>query len=130
MPPAVSNGLNVLGSELEECSRDPLTGFYRDGCCDTGDEDIGRHTVCARMTETFLDFSVSHGNDLITPRPEYRFPGLKPGDLWCVCVLRWREAYEAGVAPPVYLRGTHQHALHFVTLEQLKTHALDSEFLN
>lgn len=116
---------NVLGSALQCCCTDPLTGFYRDGYCLTGDQDTGRHVVCAQVTESFLRFSLSMGNDLITPRPEFRFPGLKPGDGWCLCALRWKEAYDAGVAPPVYLQRTHEKALQYLSLQQLKEHALD-----
>jgi hypothetical protein len=115
---------NVLGSELKTCSRSPLTGFYRDGCCNTGPEDVGLHTVCAQVTQEFLLFSSSSGNDLITPLPMAGFPGLKPGDKWCLCVLRWKEALEAGVAPPVDLEATHTSALDYVSLEDLKKHAL------
>ena len=122
--------LNVLGQPLVTCSDAPKTGFYRTGCCETGPEDVGRHTVCARMTEAFLSFSAAQGTDLITPRPEFGFAGLKPGDRWCLCVLRWKEAFEAEVAPPVFLRGTHKAALDFVTLETLKAHSLDSDVLN
>lgn len=114
---------NVLGTELVPCSMDPLTGFFRDGCCNTGPGDRGRHLVCARMTYEFLEFSRSRGNDLVTPHPEFGFPGLKAGDRWCLCAMRWKEAYEAGVAPPVELESTHQSALEFVTLDQLKSHA-------
>ncbi|HZQ10577.1 MAG TPA: DUF2237 domain-containing protein [Anaerolineae bacterium] len=116
---------NVLGGFLEGCCLNPLTGFYRNGACDTGPEDIGVHVVCAEMTDEFLQFSARAGNDLITPAPEYDFPGLKAGDRWCLCVDRWKEALEAGVAPPVLLRATHRNALQVVTLEQLKAHALD-----
>jgi len=116
---------NVLGTELLPCSYDPLTGFYRDGCCNTDVQDLGTHVVCARMTREFLDFSLAQGNDLITPRPDYRFAGLKPGDRWCLCVLRWREALVAGVAPPVFLGSTHIQALQKVSLEQLQAHAAD-----
>lgn len=116
--------LNVLGTELRACSFDPLTGFFRDGCCSTGPEDRGSHVVCARMTAEFLAFTRSRGNDLQTPRPEYRFPGLRPGDRWCLCVTRWREALQAGVAPPVWLEGTHRGALEVVSLADLKAHAL------
>ena len=112
--------LNVLGTELIPCSYDPLTGFFRDGCCKTNSDDRGSHVVCAKVTQAFLDFSLRQGNDLITPRPEYRFAGLKNGDRWCLCALRWKEAFEAGVAPKVILESTHQKALQFVTLEQLK----------
>lgn len=118
--------LNVLGTMLMPCSYDPLTGFYRDGCCNTDEHDHGTHVICARMTQAFLDFSLSRGNDLMTPRPEYRFAGLKPGNRWCLCALRWKEAYEAGVAPPVILECTHARALEFVTLAQLQGAALSS----
>ncbi|MEL6359216.1 MAG: DUF2237 domain-containing protein [Bacteroidota bacterium] len=113
---------NVFGQDIAACSTDPMTGFYRDGCCRTGEEDRGTHVVCARMTEEFLTFTKSRGNDLSTPKPYYRFPGLKPGDQWCLCALRWREAYEAGVAPPVVLEATHEKALQYVSLEALKAH--------
>ena len=114
--------LNVLGEALVPCSYDPLTGYYRDGCCNTDVNDHGTHVVCARMTQEFLEFSSSHGNDLMTPRPEMRFSGLKSGDRWCLCVLRWKQAMLQGVAPPVILSSTHQKALEQVTLEQLKSH--------
>ena len=120
----ISEDRNVLGGPLMACSYSPLTGFYRDGCCSTGPDDHGRHVVCARVTAEFLEFSLSVGNDLSTPRPEYRFPGLKPGDRWCVCALRWKQAYEAGVAPPVVLEATHENALRLVPLESLKECAL------
>lgn len=122
--PFVMDELNVLGAELQACSFDPLTGFYRDGCCRTDANDRGSHVICARVTADFLAFSMTRGNDLITPRPEYRFAGLKPGDRWCLCALRWKEALEAGVAPPVHLEATHQKALDYVSLEDLKAHAL------
>ena len=124
--PFVMDELNVLGAELQACSFDPLTGFYRDGCCRTDASDRGSHVICARVTADFLAFSMTRGNDLITPRPEYRFAGLKPGDRWCLCALRWKEALEAGVAPPVHLEATHQKALDYVSLEDLKSHALTS----
>lgn len=114
---------NVLGAALVPCSLDPLTGFYRDGCCETGPQDVGRHVVCARVTRAFLDFTRSRGNDLETPRPEYGFVGLKEGDRWCLCAGRWREALEAGVAPPVVLESTHEGALREVTMEALLAHA-------
>ena len=116
--------LNVLGSTLVPCSYDPLTGFYRDGCCKTDEHDAGSHVICAKVTQEFLDFSVAVGNDLSTPRPEYRFSGLKAGDRWCLCARRWQQAHEAGVAPPVVLESTHARALDFVTLAQLQTCAL------
>ena len=115
--------LNVLGTELVPCSYDPLTGFFRDGCCHTDEQDVGTHVVCARVTEEFLSFSLSRGNDLSTPRPEYRFHGLKPGDRWCLCVMRWKEALLAGVAPPVILESTDAKALKFVTLVELQENA-------
>ena len=119
------NALNASGTPLQPCSYDPLTGFFRDGCCQTDAQDHGTHVVCARMTQAFLDFSRDQGNDLITPRPEHRFAGLKAGDRWCLCVLRWREALSADVAPPVYLQSTHSKALDVVTLAQLQAHAAD-----
>lgn len=115
---------NVLGSDLQPCGFDPLTGFYRDGCCRTGADDVGLHLVCARMTQDFLEFSQSRGNDLITPVPEWDFPGLKPGDQWCLCVQRWKEALEAGYAPSVVLEATHISTLEFVSLEDLEAHAV------
>lgn len=118
-------GTNVLGSELESCCTNPMTGFYRDGLCNTGAGDLGAHLVCAQMTQEFLDFSKSRGNDLITPNPIYGFPGLKPGDRWCLCASRWQEALQAGVAPPVLLKSTHALALEYVTLDELKANALE-----
>ncbi len=117
---------NVLGGELRPCCRDPLTGFYRDGYCRTGPGDTGLHTVCALMTEQFLEFSRAQGNDLITPHPEWDFPGLRPGDKWCLCVTRWAEALEAGMAPMIDLAATHSSAIEFVSLEDLQAHALGS----
>jgi uncharacterized protein (DUF2237 family) len=116
---------NVLGGVLAPCSTSPRTGFYRDGCCNTGPEDVGLHVVCAQMTAAFLAFSKERGNDLSTPAPEFGFPGLKPGDRWCLCVGRWREAMEAGVAPPVILAATHEETLAVVALDVLRSHALD-----
>lgn len=116
---------NVLGEALESCSMAPRTGFFRDGCCNTGPEDVGSHTVCAVMTEAFLAFSSATGNDLSTPRPEFGFPGLKPGDRWCLCAPRWQEALDAGHAPRVVLRATHEGALEWCALEDLKRHAAD-----
>lgn len=110
---------NVLGSKLIPCSRDPLTGFYRDGLCRTGPGDAGIHVVCAMMTEEFLNFTRSRGNDLSSPMPYFNFPGLKPGDSWCLCARRWKEAYEAGVAPPVILEATHEKVLEILTFEWL-----------
>jgi hypothetical protein len=114
---------NVLGQPLVACSLSPLTGFFRDGCCSTGPSDAGRHVVCAVVTESFLAFSRDRGNDLSTPRPEYRFPGLRPGDRWCLCALRWKEALDAGKAPMVILEATHEAALRYVTLDDLLRHA-------
>jgi uncharacterized protein len=116
---------NVLGEPLEPCSLDPITGFFRDGCCNTGPHDIGRHVVCVRVSAAFLTFSQSRGNDLSSPRPDIGFPGLKPGDRWCLCAARWQEALEAGHAPPVVLAATHEAALQIIRLEDLKRHALD-----
>lgn len=118
---------NVLGGELKDCSRQPLTGFYRDGCCNTGADDMGMHTVCAQMTAEFLQFSQEMGNDLITPMPMFNFPGLNPGDKWCICVSRWVEAFNAGMAPPIDLEASHISVLEFVSLEDLKNHALAPE---
>jgi uncharacterized protein (DUF2237 family) len=114
---------NVLGKPLESCCTDPVTGFYRTGRCDTGPGDVGLHLVCARMTAEFLDFTKSRGNDLSTPAPAHGFPGLEPGDRWCLCVARWKEALEAGVAPPVILEATHVSTLEFVDLDDLRAHA-------
>ena len=117
--------LNALGGPLEACSIKPMTGFYRNGCCDTGTEDIGSHTVCILATAEFLEFSKSRGNDLSTPLPAFGFAGLKPGDRWCLCAPRWQEALEAGRAPRVVLRATHQGALDYCALADLKKHAID-----
>jgi uncharacterized protein (DUF2237 family) len=117
--------VNVLGSPLESCSTSPLTGFFRNGCCDTSVQDVGSHTVCVVMTAEFLTFSKAAGNDLSTPMPQYGFDGLKPGDRWCLCAPRWQEAFEAGSAPRVALRATHQGALEFCALEDLKRFAVD-----
>lgn len=119
-------GKNVLGGELEPCSTDPMTGFYRDGCCNTGADDMGLHTVCVEVTAEFLKFSKSRGNDLTTPNPMYQFPGLTPGDRWCLCAARWKEAYDAGKAPPVILEATHMSTLEFASIEQLQQHAVDA----
>jgi len=116
--------LNVLGNPLKTCCTSPMTGFYRNGKCETGPQDLGSHTVCARMSDAFLTFSLSRGNDLITPRPEWDFPGLKPGDCWCLCVSRWKEAFMAGCAPLVHLEATHQNALQVVSLEELSSYAV------
>ena len=115
--------INVLGGVLEPCSTRPVTGFYRDGCCNTGAEDIGLHTVCVVLTAEFLLFSKSCGNDLSTPMPQYGFPGLQPGDRWCLCASRWKEAFDADVAPRVVLEATHAVTLHVVSLADLKQHA-------
>jgi len=116
---------NVLDSELQDCGISPMTGFYRDGCCNTGPGDIGTHTVCAIMTDEFLVYSKSKGNDLITPRPEFDFPGLKAGDAWCLCALRWEEARQAGCAPRVKLTSTNIKTLEMVEFEDLKAHQID-----
>ena len=116
---------NVLGGELAPCSVDPVTGFFRNGCCETSHEDLGLHTVCAVMTAEFLAYSRAAGNDLSTPRPEAQFPGLQPGDRWCLCAPRWQEAFEAGNAPRVVLAATHQGALDYCALADLKRHAID-----
>lgn len=123
--PKGNRARNVLGGPLAECCADPMTGFYRDGCCNTGPQDHGVHTVCVRVTREFLEFSASRGNDLGTPMPEYGFPGLNPGDRWCLCAARWKEAYDAGQAPRVVLTATHERALEVIPLEALKAHALD-----
>lgn len=117
--------LNVLGEPLAPCSSDPLTGFFRNGYCHTGPEDVGRHVICVKVTAEFLAFSKERGNDLSTPRPEMAFPGLKPGDRWCLVAPRWVEALEAGVAPRVVLLATHQAALRYTDLKTLKAYALD-----
>ncbi|KPQ29032.1 MAG: hypothetical protein HLUCCX14_08155 [Marinobacter excellens HL-55] len=117
--------LNVLGEKLETCGTDPKTGFYRDGCCNTGPDDLGNHTVCSIVTADFLEYSKARGNDLSTPRPEFGFPGLKPGDSWCLCAGRWQEAFEANSAPRVKLRATHQNALDVCQLNDLKAHTAD-----
>ena len=121
----MNRGKNVLGEDLEACGIDPVTGFYRDGCCRTGPEDQGLHILCAQMTQEFLDFTKSQGNDLSTPMQQFGFLGLNPGDRWCLCVLRWKEALDANVAPPVVLSATHISALEFVDLNDLRAHALD-----
>lgn len=118
---------NVFGEPLESCCTDPVTGFYRDGHCNTGPQDHGTHVVCAVMTEAFLQFTKSKGNDLSTPVPMYRFPGLKPGDGWCLCALRWKEAYEAGAAPAVVLEATHEKALAYIEMDMLLQHAWKGE---
>lgn len=115
---------NVLGGPLQSCSINPMTGFFRTGCCETGPDDNGRHVVCAQMTAEFLEFSAAQGNDLSTPVRAYGFPGLKPGDRWCLCGQRWRDAFRVGMAPPVVLQATHEAVLKFVRLEDLLAHAL------
>ena len=120
---AMAQSLNVFGQPLLLCCNTPKTGFYRDGFCNTGSNDVGTHVICAEMTAEFLSFTKSKGNDLSTPNPFYDFPGLKPGDFWCLCAIRWKEAYDADAAPKVKLESTHEKALDFVTIEQLIEHA-------
>ena len=117
--------LNLFHETIEECSCDPLTGFFRTGCCDTGDQDLGNHTVCALMTEDFLKFSISRGNDLSTPVPQYNFPGLKEGDRWCLCANRWLEAFQNNAAPKIKLKSTNIKALEVIDLDYLKAHSID-----
>lgn len=123
--PSRAPSLNVLGEALQSCSLNPMTGFWRDGCCNTGPADRGVHTVCAIMTAEFLAFSQAAGNDLSTPRPEFGFPGLQPGDRWCLCAARWAQALEAGAAPKLVLAATHIATLRLASLDVLKAHALD-----
>ena len=123
--PVQAEPRNVFGEPLESCSLEPLTGFYRDGCCRTGSEDVGSHTVCVRVTAAFLEFSRACGNDLSTPRPEFGFEGLQAGDQWCLCAPRWQQSLEAGAAPRVVLSATDESALHHVSLDDLKRHAID-----
>lgn len=123
----MSQSKNVLGEDLQLCCTAPMTGFYRDGFCHTGGGDVGAHVVCAQMTDEFLEFTRSRGNDLSTPRPGFNFPGLKAGDRWCLCASRWKEALDAGVAPPVVLESTHASALEYVTLNELKGYAVESQ---
>ncbi|NMT62535.1 DUF2237 family protein [Marinobacter orientalis] len=120
-----AEAVNVLGEALEVCGTDPETGFYRDGCCNTGPDDLAAHVVCAVVTDEFLEFSSARGNDLSTPRPEFGFPGLKEGDSWCLCASRWQEAFEAGCAPRVKLRATQRSALKYSRLQDLKRHSVD-----
>lgn len=120
----MAEAMNVLGSELQSCCTDPITGFYRDGLCRTGGGDFGAHVVCAQMTAEFLAFTKANGNDLSTPAPQYGFPGLKPGDRWCLCASRWQEAMAADVAPPVALASTHASALEYVSIRDLQQYAL------
>ena len=117
--------INIFGDKIEACCHDPVTGYFRDGFCNTDEHDFGIHVVCAEITEDFLTFSKAMGNDLSTPRPEFNFPGLKEGDRWCLCALRWKEAYDAGVAPRVYLESCHLNALSYVTKEQLEEFAVN-----
>lgn len=126
-PPASAEpaGLSVFGRPLEPCSHRPKTGFFRDGCCNTSEEDRGAHVVCARMTDEFLAFSRASGNDLSTPAPQFGFPGLRAGDRWCVCAARWKEALDAGCAPPIYLACTHARILDYVSFDALRAYALD-----
>lgn len=121
----IDESLNVFGEKLESCSEEPLTGFYRDGCCNTSDADYGQHTVCVQVSQAFLEYSRFRGNDLTTPVKEFGFPGLKPGDRWCLCAQRWLEAYEHGMAPKIYLAATHQRATEVIPLEVLKEYAAD-----
>ncbi len=121
----MDESLNVFDEPLEPCGTDPLTGFFRDGCCNTSDDDAGSHTVCVKLTREFLEFSRFRGNDLSTPAPQFGFPGLNPGDTWCLCAARWLEAYEHRMAPKVFLMRTHKRALEIVPLEKLKELAAD-----
>ncbi len=121
----MDQSVNVFGEQLETCNEHPLTGFFRDGCCNTSDQDTSSHTVCVEASQEFLEFSRLRGNDLSTPRPEFGFSGLKPGDRWCLCAARWLEAYQQGMAPRVYLTRTHQRALEIVPMELLREYAVD-----
>jgi uncharacterized protein (DUF2237 family) len=123
----MADASNVLGTPLATCCTSPITGFYRDGCCNTGAGDMGAHVVCAQMTEEFLTYTKAQGNDLSTPMPAFQFPGLKTGDRWCLCASRWKEALDAGVAPPVVLEATHATALEYVSMRDLQSYALDSK---
>ena len=123
--PGGNTARNVLGGPLSECGSKPMTGFYRDGCCNTGRDDLGVHSVCSLMTAEFLEFSLARGNDLSTPMPDFGFPGLNAGDRWCLCAARWREALQAGCAPHVVLTATHERTLDYVSLEDLKKYAID-----
>jgi hypothetical protein len=125
MTAEMDRSINVFGEVLEGCDDKPLTGFFRDGCCNTSDQDPGSHTVCVEVTQDFLEFSRFRGNDLSTPLPEFGFPGLQPGDRWCLCAARWLEAHEHGMAPRVLLKGTHERALEIVPLQLLKQFAVD-----
>ncbi len=121
----MDESVNVFGETIETCSDSPTTGFFRDGCCNTSDQDVGSHTVCVEVTREFLEFSRFRGNDLSTPMPQFEFPGLRPGDRWCLCAARWLEAHEAGMAPRVVLQGTHRRALEIVPLRLLRSFAVD-----
>ena len=121
----MDDSVNVFGEAIETCSDSPTTGFFRDGCCNTSDQDVGSHTVCVEVTREFLEFSRFRGNDLSTPMPQFEFPGLRPGDRWCLCAARWLEAHEAGMAPRVVLKGTHRRALEIVPLRLLRGFAVD-----
>lgn len=121
----MDESINVFGEPLDSCNDKPATGFFRDSCCNTSEEDLGSHTVCVQLTAEFLEFSKAKGNDLSTPRPELGFPGLKPGDRWCLCAPRWVEAYNHGAPPKVYLRRTHRRALEYVSLQTLRAYAAD-----
>lgn len=123
--PAKEESVNVFGETLESCGERPMTGFFRDGCCNTSAQDTGSHTVCVVATKEFLEYSRFRGNDLSTPLPQHGFPGLQPGDLWCLCAARWLEAYQQGMAPKVYLKRTHRRALEIVPLELLRKYAVD-----
>jgi uncharacterized protein (DUF2237 family) len=123
----MADASNVLGTPLATCCTSPIAGFYRDGCCNTGAGDMGAHVVCAQMTEEFLTYTKAQGNDLSTPMPAFQFPGLKTGDRWCLCASRWKEALDAGVAPPVVLEATHATALEYVSMRDLQSYALDSK---
>ena len=125
MSETIDKSVNVFGETLQACSDRPLTGFFRDGCCNTSEADAGSHTVCVQVTREFLEFSRFRGNDLSTPHPQFQFPGLQPGDRWCLCAARWLEAHEQGMAPRVFLKGTHERALEIVPLELLKPFAVD-----
>ncbi len=121
----MSTKKNVLGTTLQACCTSPMTGFRRDGFCEMHADDVGAHVICAQVTKAFLSFSKRAGNDLSTPSPEFGFPGLKPGDKWCLCAARWKEALDAGAAPPVVLEATHEYALEYVSLQELKDNAVD-----
>ncbi len=121
----IDESLNVFNEPLQSCNEDPVTGFFRDGCCNTSEADAGSHTICVKLTKDFLNYSRSQGNDLTTPMPQYNFPGLKEGDHWCLCAARWKEAHEADCAPRVYLQSTHQRALEVVPIETLRHYAVD-----